>query len=413
MAQLFNNMYNSEIDIYNELQKSLSDLHITFDTPEDYGLKINDFKWFKRRSYIYNHILSESIWKIKSNDIDDYEKEHLFGLSKRGFIDYLLITSLMDFFLVTEKKHYDYEDFINDGEQEGWKYLVNEIYKPVILEIFKEEFMELSENNLKNRIKKILKEQETKKYSEQEIEDMKNKFMGTYVTLKNKDGEEWVGKVNFLGYNPHIPDWGFQVTLGRTPIRHVDPESIVINKKRRRPLPKDYKKLFSEMPKQLKELLFQQWGAKQNPKWHPEGNSLKHILIVIKRAYAHYPDDPNMILTALFHDLGKMDTYAVNPKTGQPTAYGHEDKSEMYVEKFKDWVESYEGTDVDEIKFLVKNHMKIKPSTWDSMKDAKKEPITSHPAFEKLRGFTDKLDGGGTKISETDIRRLIKKIINL
>ena len=175
--------------------------------------------------------------------------------------------------------------------------------------------------------------------------------------------------------------------------------------------PKSYRELYDALPQELKELLFKQWDAKQNPKWHPEGNSLKHILVVIKRAFHHYPDDPNMIITALFHDLGKMDTYGINPKTGEPTAYGHENKSEEYVEKFRDWIESYEGTDVDEIKYLVKNHMKIKPSTWDVMKDAKKEPISSHPAFEKLKGFTDKLDGGGTHISEAKIREIIRRLV--
>ena len=166
--------------------------------------------------------------------------------------------------------------------------------------------------------------------------------------------------------------------------------------------------LIKNLPKELKELLFKQWDAKQNPEWHPEGNTLKHIIVVIKRAYHHYPDDPNMVMAALFHDLGKIDTYKINPKTNQPTAYGHEDKSTDYVEKFKDWIESFEGMDVEEIKYLVKNHMKVKPSTWDQMKDKKKEPIMSHPAFDKLMGFTDKLDGGGTDLKES-IRRILKE----
>lgn len=156
--------------------------------------------------------------------------------------------------------------------------------------------------------------------------------------------------------------------------------------------------LIKSLPEDLKSLLFKQWNAKQNPKWHPEGNSLKHILVVVKRAYHHYPDDPNMIMAALFHDLGKMDTYTINPKTGEPTAYGHENKSTDYVEKFKEWISTFEGTDIDEIKYLVQNHMKVKPSTWESMRDIKKEPIKTHKSFDKLMGFTDRLDGGGTEI---------------
>ena len=168
-------------------------------------------------------------------------------------------------------------------------------------------------------------------------------------------------------------------------------------------LPATPNELIRTLPDELKKLLFNQWGAKQNPKWHPEGNSLKHILVVVKRAYHYYPDDPNMIMVALFHDLGKMDTYGINPKTGEPTAYGHEYKSTDYVEQFRDWIESFDGTDVDEIKYLVQNHMKVKPRTWGSMRDTKKEPISSHPAFDKLMGFTNKLDGGGRDIDNSKL----------
>jgi hypothetical protein len=185
-------------------------------------------------------------------------------------------------------------------------------------------------------------------------------------------------------------------------------ESDVLSEEK---LPATPKELIKSLPKDLKELLFKQWGAKQNPKWHPEGNSLKHIIVVIKRAYNHYPDDPNMIMAALFHDLGKMDTFAINSKTGQPTAYGHEYKSTDYVEQFKDWVSTFDGTDVDEIKYLVKNHMKIKPRTWDSMRDIKKEPISSHSAFNKLKGFTDKLDGGGY-VNESKILDYLQQFLS-
>lgn len=165
-------------------------------------------------------------------------------------------------------------------------------------------------------------------------------------------------------------------------------------------IPATPKELINNLPTELKYLFFKQWKAKQNPKWHPEGNTLKHIIIVLKRAYHYYPNDPNMIMTALFHDLGKMDTYAINPKTGEPTAYGHENNSTDYVEKYREWIDQFDGVDVDEIKYLVQNHMKVKPSTWDVMKDTKKEPIMSNPAFDKLMGFTSKLDGGGTNIDK-------------
>jgi hypothetical protein len=159
--------------------------------------------------------------------------------------------------------------------------------------------------------------------------------------------------------------------------------------------PKNHKELINMMPDSLKILFYTQWQAKQNPKWHMEGNTLKHIIIVLKRAFERYPNNPDIILAALFHDLGKLDTYAINPKTGQPTAYGHEVKSGEYLEKYKDWVNSFEGINFDKIKYLVLNHMVIKPSTWDNMRQQKKDPIEQNPSFEDLKNFTNHLDGGG------------------
>jgi len=182
-------------------------------------------------------------------------------------------------------------------------------------------------------------------------------------------------------------------------------------------LPNDPKTLIRSLPDDLKLLLFQQWDAKQNPLHHPEGNTFKHILIVLKRAYNKYPDDPNMILSALFHDLGKMNTYAINPKTGQPTAHGHENESVKYVEQFKNWIESIEGANIDTIKYIVKNHMKVKPNVWKDMRNKKKEPIKSDPNFQKLKDFTSKLDGGGIDLDKNsdneyldeDLKSKIKK----
>jgi hypothetical protein len=182
-------------------------------------------------------------------------------------------------------------------------------------------------------------------------------------------------------------------------------------------IPSGPKTLIKSLPDDLKLLLFQQWNAKQNPLHHPEGNTFKHILIVLKRAYNNFPNDPNMILSALFHDLGKMDTYAVNPKTGQPTAHGHENKSIDYVHQFKDWIESIEGTDINTVKYIVKNHMKVKPNVWKDMRNKKKDPIRQDPDFQKLKDFTSKLDGGGINLDkqgddeylDEDLRSNIKK----
>jgi hypothetical protein len=180
----------------------------------------------------------------------------------------------------------------------------------------------------------------------------------------------------------------------------------------KREIPSTAQELIRSMPTDLKKLFFDQWGAKQTTKWHPEGNSLKHIILVLRRAYNKFGDDPNMIMAALFHDLGKMDTYAINPKTGDPTAYGHDAKSGEYVKQYADWIESFEGTNIEVIEYLVINHMKMKPSTWGVMKQAKKDPIEQNPAFKSLQDF-ETIDIGG--ISEATLntpryQRIMKKV---
>ena len=170
----------------------------------------------------------------------------------------------------------------------------------------------------------------------------------------------------------------------------------------------DFKGLYQDAPYELKQIITNQWKAPQNLEWHPEGNTLKHIIYVVKRAIVNHPDDPDMIMAAFFHDLGKYDTLGTNPKTGQPTAYGHEIVSADLVKKYAEWISTY-GADPENVYYIVKNNMKIKPRVWDAMRDVKKEPIANHPSFNKLNDFT-KLDVGG-RIVESQIRKVIRDYI--
>lgn len=62
--------------------------------------------------------------------------------------------------------------------------------------------------------------------TQQQINDLKRRFQGERVSLIDGKGEKWVGRVDFIGYNPYFPTWELQVTLERTPITNVDPKSI-------------------------------------------------------------------------------------------------------------------------------------------------------------------------------------------
>ena len=154
-----------------------------------------------------------------------------------------------------------------------------------------------------------------------------------------------------------------------------------------------FRDLYKASPPDLRKIVFDQWKAKQNPQWHPEGNTLKHIIVVTMRAIKQFGNNKNIILAAYFHDLGKMATYAKHPKTNQPTAYGHEFVSAKLVDQYQAFIKQ-QGADVETVKFIVANHMRAKPSTWDKMRQIKKDLIIKDPRYKDLLDFTT-IDKGG------------------
>jgi tRNA nucleotidyltransferase (CCA-adding enzyme) len=153
----------------------------------------------------------------------------------------------------------------------------------------------------------------------------------------------------------------------------------------------DAKKLIYSLPDDVKNRFFGLWKVPQRPDYHPEGNTLKHVIMVVKRAIKNYPNNMNIILAALFHDIGKDETHSINPKTGFPTAYGHEDVSSELVKKYSDWIVE-KGGDPEIVYYIVKNHMNA--HRLDQMKPSKQEKIKSDPNFGDLENF-EKLDKGG------------------
>ncbi len=154
-----------------------------------------------------------------------------------------------------------------------------------------------------------------------------------------------------------------------------------------------FRELYDSSPPDLRKIIFDQWKAKQNKDWHPEGNTLKHIIVVTNRAFAKFPSNKNVQLAAYFHDLGKLATYALHPQTGRPTAYGHEFESSKLVKKHETFIKQ-QGADPQVVDFIVTNHMRAKSSTWDKMRQTKKDVLIKHPKYQDLLDFTT-IDKGG------------------
>lgn len=70
------------------------------------------------------------------------------------------------------------------------------------------------------------------KISDEEIKRLSDEFLGKRVDVRDERGVRHTGTLDFVGYNRFLPEWGFQVTLSRTPHDHVVPESIELHKQR-------------------------------------------------------------------------------------------------------------------------------------------------------------------------------------
>lgn len=121
-----------------------------------------------------------------------------------------------------------------------------------------------------------------------------------------------------------------------------------------------FRRLFDSAPEALQKSLCDLWHIEQREDYHPEGNALKHTIIVFNRSLIS--KDINIIVAAFFHDLGKKDAFK---KTffGRPVAYGHENYSAKYVFKHRRWIDSL-GADPVIVFNIVKYHMRIKTARY-------------------------------------------------
>lgn len=153
-----------------------------------------------------------------------------------------------------------------------------------------------------------------------------------------------------------------------------------------------FRDLYDTMPQSLQDALKRLWKVPQRKDYHPEGNTLKHVITVVKRAIK--TGDIDIVLAALFHDLGKYDTLQFRIKDRMPTAYGHEKVSATMVKDNRDYIRELGGNPVV-VYYLVKQHMRVK--LIDKMKQKKADFIRKNPQFDRLNKFKD-IDKGGLQV---------------
>ena len=144
-----------------------------------------------------------------------------------------------------------------------------------------------------------------------------------------------------------------------------------------------FEELIALLPEELQQRFEKLKGNPERTDYHPEGNTYAHIKIVTERLMT--TGDINLIMAGVFHDLGKLETTRPNPRTGQPSAFGHERVSANLVNKFSQFIAEM-GADPKEVYEIVNYHMRIKQM--HNMGKKKRDEMMGLPVYNKLETFT-------------------------
>jgi UTP:GlnB (protein PII) uridylyltransferase len=152
---------------------------------------------------------------------------------------------------------------------------------------------------------------------------------------------------------------------------------------------KRFLKIISKFPEDLRLRILNLSNFDQRRDFHPEGDVLTHTSIVFSRLEKH--NDIDLLLAAIFHDIGKDVTAGIHPKKGHITHFGHEKASAQIVLDNTDLIKNL-GGDVDIIHDIVRHHMRIK--IIDQMGDKKRNKMLNMKCFNKLVKFSEADHGG-------------------
>lgn len=133
----------------------------------------------------------------------------------------------------------------------------------------------------------------------------------------------------------------------------------------------------------------------QRRDFHPEGDVLKHTMIVTNRL-AKYRC-PELTFAGIMHDVGKDVTTAMSEK-GFLQAIGHEDVSAEFVLQHKQFFDQF--CDVEKLHTIVSQHMRVK--LFEDMKEKKQAALLGMPGGGLLMLFRE-----ADKMSTLTVRELV------
>lgn len=140
--------------------------------------------------------------------------------------------------------------------------------------------------------------------------------------------------------------------------------------------------LFNILPENIR---VQAEHCAQNPVYHPEIWLKNHIQTVFDNIYKLYGEDTDLLVAAIFHDLGKLDCTVVKVVNGNEkiSSINHETASLKYIDEYFDKYSEY-TQNKEKIIDIVKNHMRAHLYINGVMKNKGKRL-----RFEELKYFSD------------------------
>ena len=154
----------------------------------------------------------------------------------------------------------------------------------------------------------------------------------------------------------------------------------------------DLEKLFSNLINRLpNHIVAKLESTEQDDKYHAEGNVLIHTKMVFTEVFNCEEVSLDLLVAAIFHDLGKIDTHKEwVDKTGRNriSHITHEMKSMNYIDKYINLFDDV-TTDVDLIKEVVGSHMRAHLYLSGKMsRPAKRKTFEDLVYFKEIITFT-------------------------
>ena len=146
-----------------------------------------------------------------------------------------------------------------------------------------------------------------------------------------------------------------------------------------------FKTILESAPEAIQAKFVELALMRERPDFHPEPSAKHHIEIVTNRAIEW--GDKDIIMAAFFHDIHKVDTMKINPKTGWPTSPGHDKWAMKTIEKdsvVRDFIKSF-GADPDIVGGICGQHMRMHQIT--RMRPSKQQQIIDLSFFSRLAVF--------------------------